>query len=76
VGAAVDRKSMHEPRREVLGSVNDDHTHFQHQIDACDAALRRLTALVPPPYDAIEALLLAKATAEGRLSELSENQLS
>ena len=46
---------------------------LQHQIDACDAALRRLTGLVPPPYDAIEALLLAKAAAEGRLSELPGN---
>ena len=69
MAAAVDQESMFEPRREV-GSVKDDPAHFRHQIDACDAALRRLTGLVPPPYDAIEALLLAKAAAEGRLSQL------
>ena len=77
VGTAVDQGSMFEqPRPENVGSVKDDHGHFQQQIDTCDAALRRLAGLVPQPHDAIEALLLAKATAEQRLAALSQSPRS
>ncbi len=54
---------LEQPDR-VVGSVRGNVAHFQHQIDACDAALSRLATLVPPPYDAIEALLLARKAAE------------
>ncbi len=63
-----------EPGSAEVGSVRDDHAHFQHRLDACDTALRRLTKLTPVPLDAVESLLDARQVAEQRLSNvLPEN---
>jgi len=53
---------------EAVGSVHENQAHFQRKIDSCDAALRLLTRQDPPPYEAIEALLLARHVAEQALA--------
>ncbi len=60
----------------VVGSVRDDHAHFQHRLDACDTGLRRLTRLSPVPLDAVEALLEARQVAEQRLFNVRPRKLS
>ncbi len=59
-----------EPESVEVGSVRDDQAHFQHRLDACDTALRRLTKLTPIPLDAVEFLLDARQVAEQRLSNV------
>lgn len=61
---------LEQPKPVQVGSVHENDTYFQHQIDACDGALRRLTQLPQPPYAAIEALLLARHVAGQKLAEV------
>ncbi len=75
--ARVDQEVMlKHSERPLVGSVHDNHAHFEHQIEACDAALRRLASLEPAPLNAIEALLLARELAEQGLAKSRQQRLS